>query len=290
MKEYPSVPFQQYFDESAYGSLIQRSVPIFSTVGKGPQGEKGDKGDKGDTGATGRAGAIGPQGPVGPQGVKGNDGRDLQYSDLTPEQKQEMFREMAKYNNSLNNVLVTAQYRTVADETRRVRIPITNIEFFDILLIDINGFLLAEGFDYVRDDDSHITLTTPITHTGVLITFRAFKYETIDQSEGYYVLRDDQLSSIFEQILAATNEVVTEDVTITVANTDRIGIPIDDYATYDVMAVFINGLNQRSGIDYTIDNVADEIVLAEPIIHVPTVVNFQALKYNMPISLQDDDD
>jgi len=285
MREYPSVPQGQYFDESAYGSLVQRSVPVFSTIGKGPQGEQGEKGEKGEPGATGSQGPKGAKGEPGLQGVQGIPGKNLQYQDLTEEQKQEMFYEMSKYNASLANKLVTAQYTTLSNNTKRVAIPIDKVEFFDVLLIDINGLMLTEGIDYVRDDDSHITLTTAITHPGAKITFRAFQYETIDQSDGYYVLRNDQIQSIFEQILAATNEVVSMNVRVDTIGTYRIPIPIEDYNSYDIMSVYINGLHQTLGIDYTVDNVMEEIQLGTPIDHANTTVNFQAIKYNMPISI-----
>ena len=274
---YPSVPWSQYFDKSAYGSAVQRSMPLFSTLGRGPQGDKGDKGDKGDRGPQGYQGPIGPKGEQGPQGVPG---KNLVYKDLTDKQKQEIMYGIA----SLDNEVVTVRYTTVAD-TRRIRIPIDHLESFDLLLVDVNGLLLAEGYDYDRDGDDHIILRTPITNHPTEVTFRALRYKTIDQSHGYYVLTDDQIAHIFEQILAATNEVVTGNFVTTAASTQRIDIPIENYEEYDVLMVYINGLHLSIDIEYTIDNVLDQIVLTTPITHVGTPVHFKAIKYNMPISV-----
>ena len=170
MNEYPSVPSQQYFDESAYGSLVQRSIPVFSTVGKGPQGEQGLQGPQGPQGKTGNTGAQGPKGDQGPQGVPG---KDLTYNDLTAEQKEEIYRHVAFMENSSSDAVFT----TSLPSTTTIPIPIQGWDEHSILFVYVEGLFIAEGIDYTVSG-SNIVLTTPITHAGTKVQFRAVSYST----------------------------------------------------------------------------------------------------------------
>lgn len=73
----------------------------------GSQGPKGDKGDKGDTGAQGAQGIQGIQGPkgdkgdTGPQGPKGDD---LDFSAMTQQEKDELYRGVAGYLDLLPTI------------------------------------------------------------------------------------------------------------------------------------------------------------------------------------------
>lgn len=169
MKEYPSVPSQQYFDEPAYGSLVQRSVPLFSTVGKGPQGEQGEQGTQGSQGKTGPQGPQGERGVQGPQGVPG---RDLTFNDLTSDQLDVIYRHASAVGNKSED----AYFTTTLASTTTIPIPIADFDDFDLLFVDVEGLDLAENVDYTIQG-SNIVLTEPITHTGVKVHFRALSYE-----------------------------------------------------------------------------------------------------------------
>lgn len=60
----------------------------------GPIGEKGDKGDKGEVGPTGPTGPTGPKGNTGEIGPKGEKGDPLTYADLTPENKEDLTKNL----------------------------------------------------------------------------------------------------------------------------------------------------------------------------------------------------
>lgn len=172
MTEYSSVPGKTYFDPASYSGMVQREMPLFSTVGKGPQGEKGDTGAKGDTGPQGPQGVQGPKGEQGPQGRPGNN---LQFSDLTVAQKKEIYRNVAMLHNEIKEAtVVTDTYHTAA-----IDIPFEEYNELGILLVDIEGLTLAEGVDYEIQDKT-IILNEPITHAGVSVHFKLITYETPD--------------------------------------------------------------------------------------------------------------
>lgn len=172
MKEYPSVPTQQYFDEAAYGSMVQRSIPNFSTVGKGPQGEQGEQGERGERGLTGATGAQGPKGEAGPQGMPG---RDMVFSDLNEDQLNIIYRHSAYAVNKSEDAVFTTNLATMTV----IPIPITDIDEYDILFVDVEGLDLVEGTDYTIVGD-RIVLTVPITHIGTNVHFRALSYDLPD--------------------------------------------------------------------------------------------------------------
>lgn len=162
---YPHVPEEKFFDHSVYGSLVQHSVPVFSTLGKGPRGEKGDPGPQGPKGDQGT------EGPRGPQGIQGEKGDPFLFNDLTPEQFDIIYQNVAH----LGSYVEDAQYITVLATTEYVPIPIQNYDDFDILFVFIEGLMLLEGIDYVITD-GNIQLFTPIEKRGTKVLFRALRY------------------------------------------------------------------------------------------------------------------
>lgn len=172
MTEYSSVPGKTYFDPASYSGMVQREMPLFSTVGKGPQGEKGDTGAKGDTGPQGPQGVQGPKGEQGPQGRPGNN---LQFSDLTAAQKKEIYRNVAMLHNEIKEATIV----TDTNLTSYIDIPFEEYNELGILLVDIEGLTLAEGIDYEIQDKT-IILNEPITHTDTSVNFKLITYETPD--------------------------------------------------------------------------------------------------------------
>ena len=167
------VPVNEQFDPGYYGSQVQKSMPVFSTTGKGPQGDKGDKGDKGDTGATG---PQGPQGPKGENGPQGPSGKDLAFSNLTPKELDTIYKHSAYAVNKSEDAYFTTNLTSMFV----IPIPIANFEdSFDLLFVDVEGLDLAEGVDYTISGDK-IILTQPITHIGTKVHFRALSYDLPD--------------------------------------------------------------------------------------------------------------
>ena len=193
MRDYPHVPKAKYFDESAYGSIVQRSVPVFTTIGKGPKGDKGDAGEagepgprgpmglqgpqgpRGETGPQGIQGVRGPIGPQGPQGEQGIQGAPLLFTDLTQEELDSIY-ENVSYVSTIER---TGVYTTVGDSEQNIIIPISNMDPDDILFVTIDGRQLVEGIDYTVSN-GEIHLAYPITESGVNVCFRAIGYALPD--------------------------------------------------------------------------------------------------------------
>ena len=141
-------------------------IPVVSPVGMGPKGDQGDQGPRGLTGATGA------QGPQGPKGDQGEPGRDMVFEDLTDSQLEEIYRHSAFAVNKSENAL----FVTSSANTTFIPIPIDDFDSFDILFVDVEGIMLAEGTDY-NISGENIVLTQPITHIGTKVHFCALSYD-----------------------------------------------------------------------------------------------------------------
>ena len=168
--DYPSVPGKTHFDPAVYGYEAQRSMPLFSTLGKGPKGDAGEKGDKGDAGPRGPQGATGPRGAVGPKGDKGDN---LVFSDLTEEELDSIYEHVAYAYNDYED----ADYYTDSDYVDQIEIPFDNVNEWDLIFVDVEGLDLAQGTDYGYDTE-YIYLSQPITHFGTKVHIRRIRYGT----------------------------------------------------------------------------------------------------------------
>ena len=203
----PSVPEKNYIDPAFFGVHSQRMMPLFSTVGKGPQGDKGDKGDqgpqgiRGPQGIKGEMGVRGPQGVQGPQGIQGPQGNrgpqgvqgpqgakgdPLTYDDLTQEQIAELSYQMSDdivnkmINDQVINRSIDSVYITQDDHTNEIPIPSDYNFQLDLIWVCVNGLMLVEGYnaDYIINKShlgSTIILAQPITHAGTQVHIRILK-------------------------------------------------------------------------------------------------------------------
>lgn len=214
------VPVNEQFDPGYYGSQVQKSMPVFSTTGKGPQGDKGDKGDKGNTGATGPQGPQGPKGEVGPQGLPG---RDMVFSDLNDAQLARIYRHSAYAVNKSEDAYFITNLASMAV----IPIPIADFEdSFDLLFVDVEGLDLAEGVDYTISGNA-ITLATPIIHIGTKVHFRALSY---DLPEGDKTV-ENVIENYYDDYTYIANNIGDNDIKTNMIENDAITTAkIDDGA------------------------------------------------------------
>lgn len=112
--------------------------------------------------------------PVG-EGPKGAKGDAAYFSDLTSEEKAEIYRSMS----FVGNEIVDAFYTTTSTSTATIAIPIPDYNEYDLLWVFIEGLFLLENLDYTVNNGS-IVLASPITHAGTKVLFRALRFSTPD--------------------------------------------------------------------------------------------------------------
>lgn len=218
MRDYPHVPEARYFDESAYGSVVQRSVPVFTTIGKGPKGDKGDAGEAGEPGPRGPMGIQGPQGPrgeagpqgiegirgprgiQGEQGVQGPKGDPLLFTDLTEEELASIYENVS----FVSTYEKTGTYTTQSDDEDVIIIPIQDLQPDDMLFITVDGLQLVEGVDYTRNGNQ-INLGEPIPDAGTTVCIRAIGYALPDGDkniiinqyvDNILIISDDEIDDV----------------------------------------------------------------------------------------------
>ena len=125
------------------------AIPVISPVGMGPKGEKGDT---------------------------------AYFENLNESEKAEIYRNVSFVSNSAVDAFVT----TANSSTATIAIPIADYDEYDILWVFVEGLSLMEGLDYTIYDGS-IVLTSPITHTGTKVMFRALRFATPDGNKNLNV-------------------------------------------------------------------------------------------------------
>jgi len=108
-------------------------------------------------------------------GPKGDKGDAAYFKDLTDDEKAEIYQSVSLVGNTSIDVVFT----TTAASTATIPIPIPQYDEYDLLWIFVEGLFLAENVDYTIYNGS-IILTTPITHVGTHVVFRALRFSTPD--------------------------------------------------------------------------------------------------------------
>lgn len=112
--------------------------------------------------------------PVG-NGPKGDKGDKAYFSDLTEYEKSEIYKSMS----FVGNEIVDAFFTTVNASTATITIPIPDYDEYDLLWVFVEGLFLLENLDYTVNNGA-IVLSSPITHTGTKVLFRALRFSTPD--------------------------------------------------------------------------------------------------------------
>lgn len=184
--QYP--PFNPIIPAPVWGKDAEYAVPVVSSVGSGPKGEKGD--------------------PV-------------KFEDLTDEQKDLVYNEVAKNVVNYGYQLEQGYFTTDNDNTSIIEIPIEDWSAYDILLVDIEGLLALSGTDYNIVGNT-IHLTTPITHSGTRVGFSAIKV-SIPEGEKAVV----NTTHIVPEIEATVDNVHLSNPTVEVVMTEDGGLKLN---------------------------------------------------------------
>lgn len=142
-------------------------VNVFSQVGAGPKGEKGDK---------------------------------AYFSDLTPNEKAEVYRSVS----FVGNEIVDAVFTTVNTSTATIAIPIADYDEYDLIWVFVEGLFLLENIDYTINN-GNIVLASPISHPGTKVLFRALRFSTPDGNKQLNVYQNtDEYNTINYNATALT--------------------------------------------------------------------------------------